>query len=88
MPDIARDDAIRDASDRTDEALASRASSITRLTDEEVQALFPTPADVKRLKDLMKIVRSADDHNQKINRLVDNIQDLGGSVITLLERFA
>lgn len=79
---------IEAAATETSEALASRASSITRLTDEEVATLFPTPADVQKLKSLMEIVKSAEDDNTKINRLFANIEELGGVAIKLLGALA
>lgn len=82
------DAAIDDAADSTDAALAGRVSSLTRLTDAEVAELFPEPADVKRLAELMKIVKSAEDRNAKVNRLVDNIEDLAGTVLTLIGKLA
>ena len=82
------DDALDRAEKRTDDRLASLTSSLTRLTDEEVKSLFPTPADVDKLKKLMKIVKSADDHNQKVMQLGQNIEELGEVVLTLLEKFA
>jgi hypothetical protein len=80
--------AIDRAANRTDAQLASRVSSITRLTDAEIQSLFPTPADVKRLGDLLKIVNAATDKNTKINDLITNIESLAGTVITLVGKFA
>jgi hypothetical protein len=80
--------ALDRAEARTDAKLASRVSSLTRLTDEEIEALFPTPADVEKLGKLLKIVKSAEDHNTKVNRLMENIQDLGGTVVTLIGKLA
>lgn len=74
------------AKDRTDVKLASKISSITSMTDEEVQRLFPEPADAKRLAALMQIVQSSDTQNRKVDQLVSNIQNLAGTVITLLGR--
>lgn len=82
------DSIIDESADATDERLASRISSITRLTDDEVQELFPDPADVKKLKDLIKIVKSAEDRNSKINHIVGNAEKFGGIVLTLLQRFS
>jgi hypothetical protein len=82
------DRAAQKAGDRTDEKLASRISSVSRLTDEEIQELFPDPADVKRLKDLMKVVKSAGDRNDKINTIVSNAEDFGGVILTLLGKFS
>jgi hypothetical protein len=82
------DQALDAAKKRTNDKLASQISSLTRLTDDEVKRLFPTPADVERLVELMKIVKAADERNRKVNRLVKNIESLGGTVVTLLEKFA
>ncbi len=82
------DDEIEAAATQTSTDLASRASSITRLTDEEVRQLFPTPADVQKLKNLMEIVKSAEDENTKINRLVSNIEELGGTAIKIIGAIA
>lgn len=81
------DDALERAESRTDDRLASRASSLTELTDEEVLRLFPETADLKRLATLKRIVQSAGDRNMKVARLQENIEHLGGTVMTLLERF-
>lgn len=81
------DTAITNAANETDDALASRISSITRMTDEEVKELFPNPADVKKLAELMKIVKSDEDRNVKINNIVDNAQQFSGVVLTLLQKF-
>lgn len=82
------DDEIAAAADRTNERLASQMSSLTRLTDEEIQELFPKPADLKNLTRLMEIVKSAEDDNIRITRLVENVEDLAGTALTLLERLA
>lgn len=82
------DHAILRASDKTDDKLASTISSLTRMNDEEIKELFPEPADVKKLYELMKIVKSAEDRNNKINQIVDNAEKFGGIVLTLLDKFA
>ena len=81
------DDAIEIAGDQTDEQLASKISSLTRLTDEEISELFPKPADVEKLKRLLKVVKSAEERNNKINAIVNNIEDFGGVIVPLLEKF-
>lgn len=82
------DNEINNAADKTDEKLASKISSITRLTDEEIQKLFPEPADVKKLAELMKIVNGAQKRNTKINQIVKNSEKFAGIVLTLLNKFA
>ena len=86
--DAELDQALDAARKRTNDKLAGQISSLTRLTDDEVKELFPTPADVGRLVELLKIVKSADERNRKVSRLARNIESLGGAVVTLLERFA
>ena len=82
------DDIIDSSAKTTDEKLASRISSITRMTDDEVKELFPDPADVKKLTELLKIVKSADDRNTKINKIVNNAEQFGGIVLSLIGKFA
>lgn len=77
-----------DASEKkTDEKLSNRISSISRLTDEEVSELFPEPADLAKLTKLMRIVKSADDHNSKVNQIVDNTEEFAGIIVKLFEKF-
>ena len=78
---------LQSASDRTDEKLAERISSVTRMTDEEIQEMFPEPADKQKLTKLMTIVKSAEDRNAKINQIVANAEEFGGIVLSLLGRF-
>ena len=82
------DSIIDKAAGATDQRLASRISSITRMTDDEVQELFPNPVDVKKLAELMKIVKSSEDRDNKINRIVSNAEEFGGVVLSLLQKFA
>jgi len=82
------DDIIDSSAKATDEKLASKISSITRMTDDEVKELFPDPADVKKLTALLKIVKSADDRNTKINKIVNNAEQFGGIVLSLVGKFA
>ena len=79
--------AIKNSAEKTDQQLASRISSITRMTDDEVQELFPKPADVKKLWELMRIVKSADEQNTKINNIVSNAEEFAGVILTLLTKF-
>ncbi|MBN1840733.1 MAG: hypothetical protein JW883_00415 [Deltaproteobacteria bacterium] len=82
------DDEIKAAGSRTDERLASRISSLTRLTDEEVVELFPEPADLEQLKDLMRIVKSAEGQNVKVTKIVENIESFAGIVVKLLDKLS
>jgi hypothetical protein len=78
---------IESGAQRTDDQLASRISSVTRMTDEEVKELFPEPADAKKLAELMKVVNEATDRNTKINNIVSNAEEFSGVILTLLQKF-
>lgn len=75
-----------DAEAATDEALASRVSSLTVMKDEEIIALFPVEGDVKKFGELMQIVKSAEERNKKIQNIVSGAEKFGGVVLTLLDR--
>lgn len=78
------DSIIDESANQTDDTLASRVSSLTRMTDEEVKELFPEASDVKKLAKLMSVVRSSEERNTKINNIVSNAEEFGGVVLTLL----
>ena len=75
------------AAEKTDEKLASKISSITRMTDEDVIKLFPKSADAIKVAELMKIVKSAERRNQKVKALADNAEQFAGITLRLLEKF-
>ena len=80
------DRAITESVYAVDTKLAAHISSITRLTDDEVNELFPKPDDLKKLADLLKIVKSAEDRNDKVSAIVKNSEDFAGIVLTLLTK--
>ena len=81
------DGLIDEAGEKTDRKLAGKISTITRMTDDEVKKLFPDPADVKKLAELMEIVKRAGDRNDKVNKIVGNAEEFGGIILTLLGKF-
>jgi hypothetical protein len=54
------DQAIAESANATDTKLASYISSIARLTDDEINTLFPAPADLKKSAELLKIIKSSE----------------------------
>jgi len=80
-------DAVDTAAKITDKQLASEISSLTRMTDKDIQSLFPRKADKAKLIELMQIVNASTDENTRTVRLVDNIQELAGTAVKLLGRF-
>jgi len=81
------DGLIDEAGEKTDRKLAGKISTITRMTDDEVKKLFPDPADVKKLAELMEIVKRAGDRNDKVNKIISNAEEFGGIILTLLGKF-
>ena len=80
------DRAIEDSANHTDEKLASKISSLTRMTDDEIKELFPKSSDVKKLTELMRIVKSAEDRNIKVKKICDNVEDFGDIMFVLLKK--
>jgi hypothetical protein len=79
-------EAIKNAAKKTDDKLASQISSLTRLKDTEIKEMFPEPSDVKKLAELMAIVKSAEDKNLKINQIIKNSENFAGIIMTLLSK--
>jgi hypothetical protein len=72
---------VKLAAERTDARLASRVSSLTSLTDAEVQAILPTQGDVASYARLMAIVTASTDEMVKVQQLKDNIGQFAGVIV-------
>lgn len=75
------------AEEDADEEIGNKISAVTRMSKKEVAELFPERGDQKKLAELMKIVKSSDAHNQKVNAIVDRAEDFSGVVVKLLNKF-
>ncbi len=71
------------ASDKTKKAFADEISSLTILTSEEVQTLFPKKADRVELEELLKIINLDIDDKEKKVKLIENIEKVGGAIIKI-----
>lgn len=80
------DDIINEASSNADDKLAGKISSLTRLTEAQIRDFFPEPSDIKKLAELMTIVKGSEDKNTKIQNLLKNSEKFGSILITLLSR--
>ncbi|MBI4548533.1 MAG: hypothetical protein HY707_11160 [Ignavibacteriae bacterium] len=78
-------EALERAARKTDAELASEISSLTRLKDDEINALFPTKPDKEKLLKLLDIVNAATDENNKILELKTNIEDVAGAVVKIVK---
>ncbi|TRZ45045.1 hypothetical protein [Robertkochia solimangrovi] len=79
-------EAAESASNTANENLAGEMSTMIHLTQQEIQEIFPEPEDKKDFAALMKIVKSATSHNNKINKIVADGERFAGVVISLLKR--
>jgi len=80
------EDIRRRAKKQTDEAFAARISSLTRLTDDEVRALAPTPADRARLAELLGLVQDTTRSNQEKAEAIRSVAGLAEMVVPLLTK--
>jgi hypothetical protein len=71
------------AAKMTDEKLSSELSGLCRLTDKEINKLFPAKEDKKKLLKVLEIVNAESSKNQKIAKLKDNIEDVAGVILKL-----
>ena len=81
------DDILDRAEERTGAVIKAKALSWLPLTEEDVKDLIPEPADTKHLAELMRIVKSAESDNEKINNIFKNAEKFGKIVVKLLGRF-
>lgn len=79
---------ITNAGSQTDAQLAGQIASVTRLTAAEIQSMFPDPADVQKLGQLIQIVQQSTVTNNRVLALEQNITTLSGVVVTLLKKLA
>lgn len=80
--------AVEEANTRTNARLAGEVARVSRLTENEIQRLFPEPADAQRVAELMKIVKQSGSRHEQINRLMQNVEQFGGVIFTLLKQLA
>lgn len=82
------DEAIKNAAEKADEQLSLRISKLTTLNAEEINTLFPESSDLKKFEELMTIVKSAENRNDKIVKIIKNSENFAGIVLTLLSKLA
>ena len=78
------ENAARSAGNETDKALANQISSLTRLTDSEINELCPSPADKANLAELIAVVNAAQKDNQKLANLETDITKYSGMIVGLI----
>lgn len=81
-------EAARKAQIQTDEDYAGVISSLIRLTNDDVEKLFPEKPDKDKLMELLAIVNSGTNQNEKIVKLKENGEKFGVIMIKLLKLLA
>ncbi len=81
------DEISKKAEEEADREVGEKISSVTRMNRSEVKELFPSRDDQKKLAELMQIVKSADEHNEKVNAITKRAEEFSGVVVTLLNKF-
>jgi hypothetical protein len=75
----------REARERTNRALAGEISSLTFLTQEDVERLLPRKADKERFGRLMAILSARSSDNAKLAALRDQLDDVGQVLLKILK---
>lgn len=80
------DKAAEEAARKADEQLMGRIQHLTILKPEDVKQIFPDTSDKEKFEELMTIIKSAEEKNNKINRIVANSEKFAGIIVTLLSK--
>lgn len=75
----------REAREKTNQALAGEISSLTFLTEDDVERLLPRKIDKERFGALMAIVAAGTDDNTKIASLRERLDELGTVLLRVLK---
>ena len=78
------DEIRKTAKKQTDDAFASKVSSLTRLTDDEIKEITPNKIDKERLAALLAVVTDATKSNREKAESIRNINGLAEIAIPLL----
>ena len=81
------DEAMISGAEKADEIIKRKSLGYLPLTEEELEDVIPKSADAKHLAELMKIVKSAESDNEKINKIFEESTKFGQIVLKLLGRF-
>ncbi len=79
------DNILENEAQKTDSQLEQEITSKTSLSKEQLDAICPQPGDKQKLAELIQIVNSAEDTNNKINRITSNTEKFGGIVVNALK---
>ncbi len=75
----------REAREETNRALADEISSLTFLTEEDVERILPRKVDKEHFGTIMSIVATRTDDNSKVAALRENLDDVGRVLVRVLK---
>lgn len=78
-------DILSNAKKQTDQDFASRVSSLTSLTDAEIKAIAPTPADREKLAQLLAVLNDASSSNAAKAAQIKSVSGLVDIAVPLLK---
>ena len=81
------DNILNAAADKTDQALAAKIQEKTTLSEADISAICPAKGDTAKLAELIDIVKSGENENNKINNIFSNAEKFGKIVVTLVSKF-
>lgn len=77
------DDAFESAADETDRELRDELKQLA-LDDQKLNSLFPDQDEQAKAKQLIEIVKSNQEENEKKKQFIDNVQKLAGPALKLI----
>lgn len=68
----------------TDEDLVAQILDLSHLSEEQIKSFFPQKSDRDTVNELMRIVKSGEDRNTKISRIMENSEKFAGVMTKLV----
>lgn len=79
---------LKDAQTQTDSQLASDISSLSRLSDDEINEIAPQAIDKAKLTALMQTIADATKSNKEKAEAIKNIQGFAEMAVAVLKKVA
>lgn len=81
------DEASKRAAKQTDQELSEEMKKVTRLDENTLIKLFPTPADMGKLQELMEIVNASTGQNEKVAKFKEGAEKFADVAIKLIKTY-
>ncbi|MDD9943480.1 MAG: hypothetical protein OXU20_20740 [Myxococcales bacterium] len=74
----------KESASKTNRQLKDDLARVLPMSDRRLNELLPSKQDKERAAELMAIVNGAANHNRKVTKLIENIDQLAGVTVKLL----